>query len=106
MIPNIETGQSVQARDFAQALAGQSGTFLVTRPGSQSLVVVCQEGYSIKSVRAVGSSYPTVPLGLSQDQPWDIEKLNAATEVLQEIGEFSQGDASRRQQSQQQSGSR
>lgn len=100
---NIETGQRVQARDFAQALAGQNGTFYVTKPGGQPLVVVCQEGYSIKSIRAAGSAAPSFTI-LPQSDIWEIEKLNNSTEVPLELDLGQQGqqhDRSRSQSSQQ-----
>ncbi len=75
----INDGQSIQTRDFAQALVGQSGTFLVSRPGT-TLIVVCQEGHSIRSVRAAGSQYPSIALvGVPQDL-WEVEKLNNSTD--------------------------
>lgn len=86
---NLEVGQKQRTRDFAQLLAGQAGTFLVSRPGT-TLIVVCQEGYSIKSVRATGTDYPSIPLGGSSYDTWEVEKLTNATEIpASDQGELS-----------------
>ncbi len=77
----LEIGHKIETRDFAQRLIGQNGTFLVSKPGTQ-LVVVCQEGHSIRSIRSVGSEYPTVPLGGGPQDIWVVEKLNNAIEVI------------------------
>lgn len=80
----LQIGQKQRTQDFAQLLAGQEGTFLVSRPGTPPLVVVCQQGYSIRSIRSAGSDYPTIPLGGSSNV-WEVEKLNSSTEVAPEI---------------------
>ncbi len=74
----FESGQKSRSRDLAQLLAGQNGTFLASRPGT-TLVVVCQD--SIKSLRASGSEYPTIPLGGGQTDTWEVEKINNATDI-------------------------
>ena len=95
----IETNQKLRAQDFAQLLAGQHGTFLVSRPGV-TLVVVCQEGYSIKSIRSAGSDYPTVTLGGSSANVWEVEKLNNSTEIIPEVEPGTTESSQRRSQSQ------
>lgn len=87
---NLEVGQKQRTRDFAQFLAGQAGTFLVSRPGT-TLIVVCQDGYSIKSVRSTGTDYPSIPLGGSTiNDIWEVEKLTSATEIpANDQGELS-----------------
>lgn len=97
---NFEIGQKQRTRDFAQLLAGQAGTFLVSRPGT-TLVVVCQEGYSIKSIRSAGTDYPSIALGGGSHDSWEVEKLTSATEIAaNEQTELSHGaqGGSRQQQ--------
>jgi hypothetical protein len=79
----IEQGQKIRAWDFAQALAEQGGTYLVTRPGT-TLIVVCEEGHSIRSVRAVGGDWPMVALGGLPTAMWEIERLNSSSEITPE----------------------
>lgn len=79
----MDIGQKTQARDFAQALVGEHGTFLVSKPGSQPLLVICEEGHSIKSVRSVGAAI-SIPLAVNSD--WEIEKVNESTQVPEELG--------------------
>jgi hypothetical protein len=83
MMNKFEIGSKVQGvRDLARTLSGQHGTFLASQPGTQ-LVIVCQEGYSIKSIRTTGASTPVIPLGTAG--VWDLEKLNNSTEIPQEL---------------------
>ena len=46
----LAIGQSTEARDLAQALEGNNGTF-VCRQGAQVFTVVAEEGHSIKAAQ-------------------------------------------------------
>ncbi len=83
----IQTNQTIQAQDLAQALEGSEGTFLCQNAG-QSYFVVARRGHSIvNGPTPVGYPAPVQQLGA---QPWSITKVSNQEISLGQAGEQSQ----------------
>ena len=83
---------TIQHPDLAEALRGESGTFFCQQSG-QGYIVTAAEGFSIKSLRAVGRKIveANVLQQITPD-PW------AITKISEDVLEFSSIPQSPRQQ--------
>ncbi len=78
----LDLNDNTVARDLAQALEGNEGTFLAQQ-GGQTYIAVSRKGHSIISLRPVGQRAMVPSTG--QPEPWAIEKISN-----QEIFDYSE----------------
>ena len=81
MQTKLPINATVQHPDLAEALRGENGTFFCQQ-GGQGYIVTAAEGFSIKSLRAVGRKIVEANVLMQvTPEPWAITKISE--EVLE-----------------------